>query len=220
MATVLVTGANRGIGYELARLYHQRGDEVIAVCRQSSEELEALSVEIVAGIDVTEADCVAVLAQQLTGRPIDIVFNNAGILVSQSLDALCFDDVERQYEVNAMGPLRLTHALLDNLSEGGKIAMVTSRMGSMGDNGSGGQYGYRMSKAALNAASVSLAQDLKGRGIAVAILHPGYVQTEMVGFGGDISPAEAAGRLIQRVDELNLENTGTFWHSSGEVLPW
>ena len=220
MATVLVTGANRGIGYELARLYHERGDEVIAVCRQSSEELENLSVEIVAGIDVTEADCVSVLAQQLKGKPLDILFNNAGILVSQSLESLCFDDVERQYEVNAMGPLRLAHALLENYREGSKIAMVTSRMGSMGDNTSGGQYGYRMSKAALNAAAVSLAQDLKGQGVSVAVLHPGYVQTEMVGFGGDISPAIAAERLMQRVDELNLQNSGTFWHSNGEVLPW
>ncbi|MGK0440529.1 MAG: NAD(P)-dependent dehydrogenase (short-subunit alcohol dehydrogenase family) [Pseudohongiellaceae bacterium] len=220
MATVLITGANRGIGYELVRTYYERGDEVIAVCRQSSQELEALSVEIVAGIDVTEADCVAVLAQQLAGKSIDILFNNAGILVSQSLSSLCFDDVERQYQVNAMGPLRLTHALLANLGRGSKIAMVTSRMGSMEDNDSGGQYGYRMAKAALNAASVSLARDLKNEGVAVAILHPGYVQTEMVGFGGDISPAVAAERLMQRVDELNLQNTGTFWHSNGEVLPW
>ncbi|WP_339670893.1 SDR family oxidoreductase [Dasania marina] len=220
MATVLITGANRGIGYALSTIFTQRGDEVIAVCRHSSAELDALGVEVMAGIDVTEAESVAALAKKLQGRRLDVLFNNAGILVSQSLDTLCFDDVARQFEVNAMGPLRLTHALLGNLGEGSKIAMVTSRMGSMADNGSGGQYGYRMSKAALNAASVSLAQDLKNRGIAVAILHPGYVQTEMVGFGGEVTPAAAAGRLIARVDALNLQNTGTFWHANGEVLPW
>ncbi|WP_019529538.1 SDR family oxidoreductase [Dasania marina] len=220
MATVLITGANRGIGYALSTLFKQRGDEVIAVCRQSSAELDALGVEVMAGIDVTEAESIAALAKKLQGRRLDVLFNNAGILVSQSLETLCFDDVARQFEVNAMGPLRLTHALLGNLGEGSKIAMVTSRMGSMADNGSGGQYGYRMSKAALNAASVSLAQDLKNRGIAVAILHPGYVQTEMVGFGGEVAPEDAAGRLIARVDALNLQNTGTFWHANGEVLPW
>lgn len=220
MATVLITGANRGIGYALSTIFQQRGDEVIAVCRQSSAELDALGVEVIAGVDVAEAESIAALAQKLQGRRLDVLFNNAGILVGQTLDTLCFDDVARQFEVNAMGPLRLTHALLANLGEGAKIAMVTSRMGSMADNSSGGQYGYRMSKAALNAASVSLAQDLKSRGIAVAILHPGYVQTGMVGFGGEVTPEAAAGRLIARVDELNLENTGTFWHANGEVLPW
>lgn len=125
-----------------------------------------------------------------------------------------------QFEVNAVGPLRITEALLDNMKTGSKIGMITSRMGSMSDNTSGGHYGYRMSKAALNAAGVSLARDLNRRGIAVAMLHPGFVQTRMVEFNGDIGPEVAAERLAKRLAELNLTNSGTFWHSKGDVLPW
>ncbi len=128
--------------------------------------------------------------------------------------------IEHQFRVNAMGPLLVTQILLDQLKKGGKIALITSRMGSMSDNSSGGYYGYRMSKAALNAAGVSLACDLKDKDIAVAILHPGYVQTEMVSYGGDISASTAAQRLNQRIEELDMTNTGTFWHSNGEILPW
>src|SRR5690606_18896752 len=108
----------------------------------------------------------------------------------------------------------------DNLHSGSKLACITSRMGSMGDNTSGGYYGYRMSKAALNAACVSLAHDLKPRGIAVIVLHPGYVQTRMVGFSDDIPPDQAAANLVKRIDELTLENTGVFLHANGERLPW
>jgi NAD(P)-dependent dehydrogenase (short-subunit alcohol dehydrogenase family) len=116
--------------------------------------------------------------------------------------------------------LRVTEALLGNLTADAKIAFITSRMGSIADNSSGGYYGYRMSKAALNAAATSLALDLKPRGIAVAILHPGYVQTAMVNFGGDISAEESAQRLSKRIEGLTLENSGNFWHSNGETLPW
>ncbi|MDX5434571.1 MAG: SDR family NAD(P)-dependent oxidoreductase, partial [Halomonas sp.] len=121
---------------------------------------------------------------------------------------------------NAYGPLRVTEALLDNLSAGSKIANVTSRMGSIADNDSGGRYGYRASKAALNAFGKSLAIDLKPRGIAVAQLHPGYVQTRMVNFGGLIPPEEAAAGIAARIAALTLENSGGFWHSNGEPLPW
>jgi NAD(P)-dependent dehydrogenase (short-subunit alcohol dehydrogenase family) len=114
----------------------------------------------------------------------------------------------------------VTQMLRQQLVKGAKVAMITSRMGSVTDNSSGGYYGYRMSKAALNIAGVSLAHDLKEQEVAVALLHPGHVQTEMVNYSGDISAAVAVERLMQRVEELNLDNTGTFWHSNGEVLPW
>lgn len=124
-------------------------------------------------------------------------------------------------KINAIAPLRCVETLLPSLGDGAKVCLITSRMGSIGDNGSGGFYGYRMSKAALNAAGVSLARDLKPRGIAVAILHPGMVATDMTArFGGGIPPADSAKGLLARVDELNLDNTGTFWHMNGEVLPW
>jgi NAD(P)-dependent dehydrogenase (short-subunit alcohol dehydrogenase family) len=131
-----------------------------------------------------------------------------------------FAGILEQFEVNALGPLRITSALLDQLARGSKLAFVTSRMGSIGDNGSGGFYGYRMSKAALNMAAVSLARDLVGRGIAVAILHPGMVKTDMVGDHGQVEPDRAAAQLLERIDALTLERSGTFWHANGEILPW
>ena len=130
------------------------------------------------------------------------------------------DSVRRQFEVNALGPLRVTCSLIPALRNGAKIALLTSRMGSIADNESGGSYGYRMSKAALNAAGVSLAKDLSSRGIAVAILHPGYVKTDMTGPSALIDAEESVAGLLDRIDQLNLENSGSFWHMNGELLPW
>ena len=221
MATrVLITGANRGIGLALCQQYQASGAEVIAVCRRASAELLELGVEIIDSIELTSEQSVLKLTQALGARQIGLLINNAGILRSQSLDNLDFEIVREQFQVNAVAPLRLVKELMGNLIEGSKIAMITSRMGSIEDNSSGSAYGYRMSKSALNAAGKSLAIDLKPNGIAVALLHPGYVQTEMVNFGGEISATEAARRLVQRIEELSLQNSGTFWHSSGEVLPW
>lgn len=220
MKTVVITGANRGIGLAFVKYYLAQGEKVIALCRQPSAELSATTAEILAGVDVTSSDVGATLSDKLRGRDIDLLINNAGILRDEKLGALDFASLDVQFAVNAVGPLRVSEALLGNMSEGSKIAFITSRMGSLADNSSGGRYGYRMSKAALNMAGVSLARDVKARGIAVAILHPGYVQTAMVNFGGDISAEVAAQRLAARIDELNLDNSGTFWHSNGEELPW
>jgi len=218
--TVVITGANRGIGLELARQWHQRGERVIPVCREPSPELRELGVDIVDGIDVTREEGVSRLADELAGERIGLLYNNAGILIDENLENMNWATMRQQFEVNTLGPLRVTHALLPNMGEGGKIGLMTSRMGSIADNDSGGRYGYRMSKAALNAAGKSLSVDLAPRGIAVAILHPGFVKTEMTEGRGHITPAEAAERLIQRMDTLDLQNTGTFWHSDGSVLPW
>ena len=141
-------------------------------------------------------------------------------LRSGGLDHLDITAVRNQLEVNALAPLRLTHALLPNLVRGSKLAFITSRMGSIGDNGSGGFYGYRMSKAALNAAAVSLARDLVPRRIAVIVLHPGFVRTGMTGGVGGIDPADSARDLVTRIGELTLEGTGRFLHANGESLPW
>ncbi|MFD2231003.1 SDR family oxidoreductase [Alkalimarinus sediminis] len=218
--TVVVTGANKGIGFEFCAYYKQKGFDVIAVCRSASEELQGLGVEIIDGVDVSTDQGIERLKQAIGGRSIDILINNAGIFSNQSLNDMDFSEVSRQLEVNAVGPLKVTHALLGGLKSGTKVALVTSRMGSISDNTSGAYYGYRMSKAALNAAGMSLANDLKPQGVAIAILHPGFVQTSMVGYAGDISPATAAERLAQRIAELTIETTGTFWHSNGDVLPW
>ena len=218
--TILVTGANRGIGLEFVKYYCAKGDQVIAVCRKSSAELEATGANIIPEVDVSSPQSIAELKHKLGDSKIDCLINNAGILRDERLGEINYHTLQEQLEVNAIGPLRITEALLGNLPANSKIALVTSRMGSIADNSSGGRYGYRMSKAALNAAGVSLANDLKAKAISVAILHPGYVATDMVGGRGDITPDVAVKRLAQRIDELSLENSGTFWHSNGEVLPW
>jgi NAD(P)-dependent dehydrogenase (short-subunit alcohol dehydrogenase family) len=219
MSVSLVTGANRGIGLELARQLAARGDEVIAVCRKTTPALDALGVRVEAGIEVTDEKSLAVLAGRLAGVDIDLLVNNAGIGEWGGLDGIDFASIERQFEVNAMGPLRVTAALLPLLHEGSKVAIVTSRMGSIADNTSGGFYGYRMSKAAVNAAGVSLAHDLRGRGIAVTLLHPGMVNTDMTHHG--ITPEEAVRGLLARIDALALETSGRFLHAgTGETLPW
>ncbi len=220
MKTVLVTGAAQGIGLELCRVYRERGDAVVAACRTVSPALQQLGVEIVDNVDVAREDAGTRLADALGGRPLDILINNAGILGNSTLESIDYEDVVRQFQVNAVGPLRVTEALLPRLGRGSKVALVTSRMGSMADNGSGAYYGYRMSKAALNAAGVSLARDLAPRGISVVMLHPGFVQTRMVGFAGDITPREAAERLAARIDELSPQTSGSFRHSNGDSLPW
>ena len=218
--TVLVTGANRGIGLALCRQLVNRGDQVIGTCRETSNDLQAIDVRVEEGVDVTSTDSVSHLVRRLEGQTIDLLINNAGILTRESLEEMDLDAVKWQFEVNAMGPLRVSHALLSQMGPGSKIGIVTSRMGSISDNSSGSRYGYRMSKAAVNIAGVSLAHDLRDRGIAVALLHPGYVRTDMTGGHGNLEASEAASGLLARLDELDLASTGTFWHSNGEVLPW
>ncbi|WP_304640140.1 SDR family oxidoreductase [Pseudomonas sp.] len=220
MKHVLITGANRGIGLELARHYAQAGQQVIGVCRESSPELQQVATRVLAGVDVTSESDVAHLTDSLEDLQLDLLINNAGILQNEELGIIDFDSIRWQMEVNAYAPLRVTQALLPLIAEGGKIANITSRMGSIADNDSGGRYGYRASKAALNAFGKSLAIDLRPRGVAVAQIHPGYVKTRMVGFSGMISPEEAARGIAARIAALNLDNSGSFWHSNGEVLPW
>lgn len=221
MATYLVTGTNRGIGLEYCRQLQMRGDDVIAVCRSASDELKALNVQIETDVDITSDASVAALVKKLGNRSIDVLINNAGIIERVTLDNLDFESIRKQFEVNAIGPLRFTQALLSHLKTGSKVVMMTSRMGSIDDNTSGGSYGYRMSKVALSMAGKSLSHDLKSRQIAVAILHPGLVKTRMTGFtDSGITPEESVKGLLARIDELTLENTGTFWHSNGEILPW
>jgi len=219
MAHWLVTGSNRGIGLELCRQLAARGETVIAVCRSTSEELEHLGVRVESGIELTDEAAIADLVQRLAGIELAGMILNAGILEGDGLDSVSAASVRRQFDANALAPLLLSRALLGNLSRGSKLALITSRMGSIDDNGSGGYYGYRMSKTALNMAGRSLAIDLQPRGIAVAILHPGMVATRMVGFAG-IPPAEAARGLLTRIDALSLATSGSFWHANGEPLPW
>ncbi len=219
MATVLVSGSNRGIGLELCRQYHARGDDIIAVCRTASPELEEIGVRVINKIDVANGDDVAKLADELADVILDILINNAGILRSDTIDSVDFDHMLELYKVNTLGPLRVTRALRESLKEGSKVGIVTSRVGSIEDNSSGNNYAYRASKAAANMVGMNLRHDLGASGIAVALLHPGLVATDMTG-GRGISAQDAARGLIARMDDLNLENTGGFWHAEGYPLPW
>ena len=221
--TVLVTGSNRGIGLELCTQLKQRGFDVIATCRHSSPALDALGVEVIEDVEVSDPKSLAILAKKLADRRIDWLINNAGIANGIAMDQLDEDNIascKRMYEVNSLGPLLTTQALLGSLGEGSKVGIITSRMGSIDDNDSGGSYGYRMSKAAVNAAGKSLSIDLKPKGIAVAILHPGWVRTDMTGHNGLIDTNESAKGLLDRMEELTLETSGSFWHTNGELLPW
>lgn len=228
MKIALITGSNRGIGLELCRQLVARGDKVVAACRTSSPALDALAaahpdhVVVAPDVDVTSDDSVKGLVGSLGDVPrLDLLILNAGILLATDRAAAPdFDGIQKQFDVNAVGALRVAVALLPRVAPGGKIAFITSRMGSIGDNSSGGYYGYRMSKAALNMAAVSLAKDLAPRAISVAILHPGMVKTDMTRGHGQVEPEVAVRGLIARIDELGPANSGTFWHAQGEILPW
>ena len=217
---IVITGANKGIGLALAQQYLSQGHEVTAICRKASAALDESSANIIENIDMLDHKAIENIAQSLHSKEIDILINNAGIFCCESLGNFNQKAIQEQLHINSIAPISITHALQQQLKNGSKVALITSRMGSINDNSSGSYYGYRMSKAALNAGGKSLAIDLKPRGISVAILHPGFVQTDMVGGAGDISAEEAALGLISRINELNLESSGTFWHSNGEVLPW
>jgi NAD(P)-dependent dehydrogenase (short-subunit alcohol dehydrogenase family) len=223
--TIVITGANRGIGFAMAKICQQRGDTVYALCRQSSPQLNALKVNVIENIDIATDAGIAHAQAELANVAIDLLINNAGILRDESLECFNKETIIEQFTVNALAPIALTQALLSNLSANSKVALITSRMGSITDNGSGGRYGYRMSKAALNIAAVSLAKDLATDKISVGIYHPGYVKTDMVNAlgqtnNGDISSDVAAQRLLTLMTELTLAESGLFKHSNGEILPW
>mgnify|MGYP000195971315 FL=1 len=217
---IVITGANRGIGLAMTKIFSEQKYNVFALCRQSSEALEQLDVKVITGVDVSTEQGISVMVEALKEITIDTLVCNAGILRDEQLDCLNLETIREQFEVNAIAPLRIVEALLSQFSAGSKVAMITSRMGSIADNGSGGRYGYRMSKAALNAAAMSLSKDLASRDVAVGIYHPGYVQTDMVNFGGDISADESAQRLVGLINKLTMAESGVFKHSNGQILPW
>ena len=196
-----------------------RGDDVIAACRAASDDLSQLGVRIIENVDVSDGDSIKHLKDTLGDQRIDILVNGAGILREDKLGELDYDEMTEQFRVNTLGPLRVTEALLDNLRKGSKVIIITSRVGSIKDNNSGGYYGYRASKTAVNQIGTNLKHELLPRGVAVALLHPGLVATEMTGRRG-VDPKESARGLIQRIDELNLDNSGSFWHAEGYALPW
>ncbi len=226
MPTVLVVGADRGIARALSRQLHERGDTVIAACLVGNDELAAAGVRVEGGVDVTSQASVDALAARLTaaGVKLDAVFHVAGVLGLDELGSIDYDDVRRQLEINTIGPLRTIEAVRDLLHDGSKVGIVTSRVGSLADNSSGGMYAYRISKAAANMVALNLHHDLSKRGVSVLALHPGMVATDLTkDYPGDydyITPDQAAEGLISDLDALTPETSGRFQHSNGTFLPW
>ena len=221
MSTFLITGSNRGIGLELCKQIHKRGDKVIATCIETSPELSNLGVRIIENIDISSEESISSLRNKLSGANLDCLIHNAGIYEYNSFKNLDKKSILRQFEVNALSPILMSQSLKHLFKRSSKIAFITSRMGSIGDNTSGSSYGYRMSKVALSMAAKSLSIDLLNEEIYVAILHPGLVKTRMTGFSRNgISTSESVNGILKRIESLNKQNSGTFWHSNGEVLPW
>jgi NAD(P)-dependent dehydrogenase (short-subunit alcohol dehydrogenase family) len=225
---IVITGANRGIGLELVKQCLGRGDSVIATARNphDARELQSLassSRELrVLACDVGDDASVRAFAAKVTGA-VDALINNAGVMGAMtSLADLDTADALKTYSINALGPLRVTGALLPHLRQGKvkKVLHVTSGMGSIGDNDSGGAYGYRMSKAALNMGSKSMATDLRSEGFSVAVINPGWVKTDMGGSGAPIDVATSAAGILAQLDSLSPKNSGEFLDYAGKQWPW
>lgn len=217
---VAVVGSNRGIGLEFVR--QLAGEhKVYAFCRQASESLRELEPEcIVEGCETSDPEAISKSLDAVHGVTFDWVLVVSGILTSEGLESFDHDRVLRQFQVNSLGAIECARQFSVSVSKGGCIGLLTSRMGSIADNTSGGMYGYRMSKAALNAGGKSLALDLKDREISVLLLHPGYVRTDMTNHNGMIETDESVKGLIQILKTKVQNSTGTFWHTNGEELPW
>lgn len=226
----IVTGANRGIGLELARQLTARGDTVLAGVRDpvSAEELRSLassqgSLLQIHACDIASDESARAFAASLGHEPVDVLINNAGIFgKNHGLEELDLDDVARTYNVNALGPIRVTRAVLPLLRKGKtrKIVHITSGMGSVTDNTSGGSYGYRMSKAALNMAAKSMSVDLRPEGILCVVMTPGWVKTDMGGPSAPTDVKESASRMIGMIDKMTLDDTGKFFDFKGGTIPY
>ena len=216
MPSVLITGANRGIGLEFARQYSADGWDVIATARQSSPELDGLGVRV-EKLDLADADAIAAFT---VDGPLDLFIANAGTNHPRDTEgAQNAREWQAMMMVNAIAPFQLGHALLPRMAEGGKMVAISSGMGSVGDN-SGGWIPYRTSKAALNMAWSCLAIEAKPRGVACVLFSPGWVQTRMGGSGAEITPEESVGDMRRLIDALTIADTGKFLRRNGSELPW
>jgi NAD(P)-dependent dehydrogenase (short-subunit alcohol dehydrogenase family) len=231
MKTVLVTGANRGLGLEFARQYAADGWQVFAGCREpdAARELRALVSDSggrirVLPLDVTDAKSVRTAADAVGSEPIDLLLNNAGVggPRDETLGSLDYGAWQRVLDVNTLGPMRVTEAFLEHVARGRekKIVTITSGMGSLADNTSGGSYAYRSSKAAVNMVMRSLAMDLAPRGIICVVMNPGWVRTDMGGPRARLSPAQSIGEMRAVIEALKQDDSGKFLNHTGKPYPW
>lgn len=224
MSTVLITGANRGIGLEYARQFADRGYRVIGTARDATgAEALAAVADRVEPLDVTDAASVAALARRLHGVPIDILINNAGVFDRSDvrIDQVDFEKMEQTFAVNSLGPLRVVQALLPNLRAGQRklIVSMSSQLGSI-ENSDGRWYAYRASKAALNQFNRILSVELGPEGFVCAVLHPGWVRTDMGGPGASYSPQESVRGLVGVIEKLGPQDNGRFYDFKGNPIPW
>jgi len=226
--TVVITGAGRGIGFEFAKQFLERGNRVIATVRNpgAGKSLEQLGDSItVLPLEVTDSASVDKFAKEVKkiSKHVDVVINNAGILIYSDLDSVTAEDMMKCFEVNTVGPLLVAQALVRHGLIGSCgdsiIGNVTSKVGSNADNGSGGGYAYRASKAALNIVTTSLSVDLKDQGVTSVMLHPGWVRTDMTHGSGLIDADQSAGGLIG-VLESDLPLNGKWWDYKSEEIPF
>jgi 2-glutathionyl-2-methylbut-3-en-1-ol dehydrogenase len=232
VAVTLIVGADRGIAHAMARHQHARGDEVVAACFADGADLAELGIAVEPGVDVTSDEAVVGLGKRLEQRGVRLerLVHVAGIRHLDTLDTVDLDDVRRQFEVNTIGPLRVVRELHGLLEPGAKVGILTSRVGSLGDNSSGGDYAYRISKAAANMVALNLHHDLGKRGVMVQALHPGMVRTHLLDVidpaemqryaAAFAAPEEAAAQLVAVLDALTPADAGRFQHANGSFLPW
>jgi NAD(P)-dependent dehydrogenase (short-subunit alcohol dehydrogenase family) len=228
--TVLITGASRGIGKAFAQAYHDNGWKVLVTARKPEEaasQLSFLSKESIFELDVASDESISHLKSKMSGIKVDLLINNAGIYLRDhgKMDELDAENLMIQYRVNAVGPLLVAKVLTENLMQADKltkIVNISSIMGSIDDNTSGGSFGYRASKAALNCLSKSLAINLKNekKNIAVMAIHPGYIKTDMTHLQGEMSPEEAVQKMMLQIEGLTMESSGCFMHRDGFSLPY
>ena len=231
MPTTLVTGANRGLGLEFARQYAAEGWQVIAACRAPKGAKELQQIAAASGgririleMDVTDAASVRAAAAGLKGEVIDLLLNNAGVggPPGQQLGKLDYAAWARVLDTNTLGPMRVVEAFLENVANSHlkQVVTITSGMGSIEDNTSGGRYAYRSSKAAVNMVMKSLSVDLAPRGITCVVMNPGWVRTDMGGASGTLSPAESIQSLRSVIAALRPEDSGKFLNYTGKPYPW
>lgn len=221
MSNVLVIGASRGIGLEFCKQLQKQKHQVYATCRNKSPELLKFCTKCFENIDVANESSLQELADNFPLPSIDLLIHNAGILEKDAFPDFNYPAMEKQFQINTLGPLKAINAFLPLLKKGSKIAVVSSRAGSIASKLKGGKlYGYRVSKCALNMALKCLSFDLMPKEICLAILHPGYVNTDMTNHQAKISPAESVKGMLDRIQEMDLSSTGVFWNYSGDILPW